>query len=147
VLDTVTVKDQRSYVKIKTLRVKNPAEIHIALHEVCDKQTEDRSAVSCWATLFREGRVIKIDDPRPGRPKTSTDERSEKLVADFLAEDRRATCEEILQGTGISSNHLQKRKICVRWVPHYLTAEQKEKSLEIATLLKRRFNVEDQAFL
>jgi Zn-dependent peptidase ImmA (M78 family) len=28
-----------------------------------------------------------------------------------------------------------------------LAAEQKQKSLEIATLLKQRFNVEDQAFL
>jgi hypothetical protein len=34
VLDTVTVEDQRSYVKIETLRGKNPADIHIALHEV-----------------------------------------------------------------------------------------------------------------
>jgi len=41
----------------------------------------------------------------------------------------------------------QKRKICARWVPHCLTAEQKQKHLEIATLLKQRFNVEGQAFL
>jgi hypothetical protein len=38
----------------------------------------------------------------PGRPKTSTDEQSVKLVADLLAEDRQATCEEISQGAGIS---------------------------------------------
>ena len=78
-----------------------------------------------------------------------------KLVADFLAQDRRATCEEISQATGISTtsvfhiltNDLQKRKICAQWVPHCLTAEQKQKHLEIATLLKQRFNVEGQAFL
>jgi len=78
-----------------------------------------------------------------------------KLVADFLAEDRRATCEEISQATGISptsqfrisTKYLQERKLCARWVPHYLTAEEKQKRLEIATLLKQRFNVEGQAFL
>jgi hypothetical protein len=76
-----------------------------------------------------------------------------KIVADLLAEDRRTTCEEISQGTGISpisrilTNDLQKIKNCARWVPHCLTAEQKEKRLEIAVLLKQRFNVEGQAFL
>jgi hypothetical protein len=31
----VTVEDQRSYIKIETLRGKNPTEIHSALREVC----------------------------------------------------------------------------------------------------------------
>ena len=51
---------------------------------VCGEHTVDRSTVSRWANRFREGRVNINDDPRPGRPKTSTDERSVKLVADFL---------------------------------------------------------------
>jgi len=73
-----------------------------------------------------------------------------KLVAGFLAQDRGATCEEISQATGISptsvfsilTKDLQKRKICARWVPHCLTAEEKQKRLETATLLKQRFNDE-----
>jgi hypothetical protein len=77
-----------------------------------------------------------------------------EFAVDFLA-DRRAMCEKISQATRISptsvfrilTNNLQKRKICARWVPHCLTAEQKQKRLEIATLLKERFNVEGQAFL
>ena len=32
---TVTISDQRSYIKIKTLGGKNPSEIHGALSEVC----------------------------------------------------------------------------------------------------------------
>ena len=127
---------------------------------VCGGQTVDRSRVCGEQTvdliqfpvaLFVFVKDVTInDDPRPGRPKTSADV---KLVADFLAQDRRATCEEISQTTGISptsvfrilTNDLQKRKNCARWVPHCLTAEQKR--LEIATLLKQRFNVEGQAFL
>ena len=73
----------------------------------------------------------------------------------FFAQDHRATCEEILQTTGILptslfrilTNDLQKRKICAEWAPHCLTAEQKQKRLEIATFLKQRFNVEGQALL
>ena len=72
-----------------------------------------------------------------------------------FAENRRVTCEEISQATGISSTSvfrifttdLQKRKNCDRWVPHCLTAEQKQKRLETATLWKQRFNVEGRAFL
>jgi transposase len=152
---TVTVDDQRSYFEIETIRGKNPTEIHTIFGEVCGEQTVDRSTDSRWATRFREGRVTVNDDPRPGRPKTSTDERSVELVADFLAEDRRATREEISQGTGISptsiflilSKDLQKRNICALWLPQCLTTEQKQKRLEIATLPKQRFNVEGQAFL
>jgi len=98
----VTGENQRSYIKIETLLGETPTEIHRALREDCGEQTVDRSTVSRWATRCSEGRVTINNDRRPGRPKTSTDERSVKLVADFLAEDRRATCEEISQGTGIS---------------------------------------------
>ena len=140
---TVTVEDQRSYIKIETLRGKKPTEIWSALHEICGEQTVGRSTVSHWATRFCEGRVTINNDPRTGRPKTSTDERSVKLVAVFLAEDCQVTCEEISQVTGISptsvfcilTNDLQKRKICAPWVPHCLTAEQKQKRLKVATLL------------
>ena len=44
---------------------------------------------------------MNIDNgPRPERPRTSTDERCVKLVADALEEDRRATCEELFRATG-----------------------------------------------
>jgi predicted trehalose synthase len=151
----VTDKKKKSYIKIETLRGKNPTEIHSALREVCVEQTVDHSTVSRWVTRVCEGHVTINDDPRPGSPKTSTDKRNVRLVADFLAENRGAMCEEISQTTGISStsvfcvltNDFQKRKICAQWLPHSLTAEQKQKRSEIATLLKQRFNVEGQAFL
>jgi len=120
---TVTVEDQRLYIKTETLRGKNPTEIHSALREVCGVETVDSSTVSRWATRFPEGRVTINDDPRPGRPKTSTDERSMQLVVDFLAQDRRAMCKEVSQATGISptpvfrilTKNLQRRKICANW--------------------------------
>ena len=50
-------------------------------------------------------------DPRPERPRRSTNERSVKLVADALEEDRRATCEEfsIATGTKTSQENAQDR--------------------------------------
>jgi hypothetical protein len=40
------------------------------------------------------------DDPRLGRPKTSTDERSVKLMLDALEGNCHATCEELSETTG-----------------------------------------------
>jgi hypothetical protein len=53
-LGTVTVEDQRSYIKIETLRGKRRTEMHSVLREVCGEQTVDRSTVSRWATHFHE---------------------------------------------------------------------------------------------
>ena len=100
VLGTVTFSDQRSYIKIETLRGKNPTEIHSDLSEVCGEFTADHRTVSHCANRFRGGCVSIDNDPRPGRPRTSTDERSVKLVADALGETRRATCEELSRTTG-----------------------------------------------
>ena len=67
---------------------------------------------------------MSIDiDPRPGRPRTSTtDERSVKLVADALEEDRRATCEELSSGTGTkpSQENIQEPTSVARgWATHF----------------------------
>ena len=97
---TVTISDQRSYIKIETLHDKNPIEIHCALNEVNSDFTVNRCTVSRWANSFRGGCVSRHNDPRPGSPRTSQDERSVKLVADALQEDRRATCEERSRATG-----------------------------------------------
>ncbi|PSN38055.1 hypothetical protein C0J52_16690 [Blattella germanica] len=103
VLGTVTVEDQRSYIKIETLRGKNPTEIHRALSEVCGELTVDRSTVSRWVHRFRLGRMSR----------TATDERSVKLVTDALEKDRRATCEELSEATGISPTSTNKNGVLV----------------------------------
>jgi hypothetical protein len=124
-LGTVTVDDQRSYIKIETLHDKNPTKIRTALLEVCGEQTVDCNTdfhfISFPITHFHVGCVTINNDSRPGRPKTSTHEQSVQLVEDFLAGDRRVTCKEISQGTGISltyvfriltNNFAEKKNVC-----------------------------------
>ena len=54
---------------------------------------------------YVHGGCVGIDSgPRPGRPRTSTDERSVKLVAGTPEEDRRATCGEISRGMGAETS-------------------------------------------
>ena len=68
---TVTVSDQRSYIKIETLRNKNLTEIHGVLSEVYGVFIVDRSTVSHWANRFLGGLAIINNDRRSGRPRTS----------------------------------------------------------------------------
>ena len=65
----LTISDQRSYIKIKTLCSKYPTEIHGALSEVCGEFTVDSSTVSRWAIRFYGGCVGIDNDPRPRKAK------------------------------------------------------------------------------
>ncbi len=67
-------------------------------------------------------------------------------VADILKEDRRSLCRLIAEWTGIPKTivqlilceDLQKWKLCTWFVPHALTAKQKEQpSITLTILLKR----------
>ena len=88
-LHVVTNSDQRSYIKTESLRGKNPAEIHNNLREVCGDNVGDRSTVSRWSARFCEDRLSTEDNPRSGRPSTTTDYTSEVIFNDILREDRR----------------------------------------------------------
>ena len=63
----VTISDQRSYIKIKTLCCKNPTEIHSSLSEVCGEFTVSRNKVPRWINGYRRGYVSTDKDPIPGR--------------------------------------------------------------------------------
>ena len=68
------------------------------------KMHKNRSTVSRWVNHFH-GDCVSIDnDPRPGRPRTSTDETSVKLVADALEEDDHATYEELTTDMGANTS-------------------------------------------
>lgn len=97
----MTVEDQRLYIKIEILRDKNLTVIHRALREVYGEFTMDLSIVYRWANSFPDGRLSIDDDVRPGRPKTSTDERNMELVA-YTPKDLCATGVEFFEAAGIS---------------------------------------------
>ena len=91
----LNISDHRSCLKIETLHGKNSTEIHGVLSGVCGELTVDFSMVSHWTNHFCVSCVSINKDPRPGRPKISSDDRSVNL------EDCRAICEELSRGTGV----------------------------------------------
>jgi histone-lysine N-methyltransferase SETMAR len=125
----ISRSDQRSYIKVETLRGKNPTEIHNDLYDVCGNSVVDRSVVSQWASRFREGRVSIQDEPRSGRPVTATDDTPVVIVSTMLEEDRHKSREEIAHEASMSTTSvfrivtrtLQERKVAAKWVPHQLS--------------------------
>ncbi|KAJ4435330.1 hypothetical protein ANN_17940 [Periplaneta americana] len=104
-----------------------PAFAHIRLRENPGKNLNQ---VTCPDRDSNPGHLASQPDALTVTPQVWT-QRNKVLY--IFAQDRRATCEELSEAKEISPNsifriltkNLKKRKISTRWVPYYLTAEQK----------------------
>ena len=55
-----------------------------------------------WFKSFKEGRMSVGEDPRPGRPSTSTNDDNVETVRDVIRGNRRLTIREVANEVGIS---------------------------------------------
>ena len=86
--------------------------------------------------LFRS---IVEDDPRSGRPISSTNDQNVEVVRAMMARDCRLSVLMIAEETALNKNadhkilteHLHMRKFCAKLVPKNLSVEQKANLLEI----------------
>ncbi|XP_011860250.1 PREDICTED: putative uncharacterized protein FLJ37770 [Vollenhovia emeryi] len=83
--------EQRIKVKFLAKLGKNGREIHEALVSVYGEDAMKESTVHKWLKRFREGREEFKDDPRPGRPSTSSSVENVDRVRNCLNRDRRST--------------------------------------------------------
>ncbi|GFN99585.1 histone-lysine N-methyltransferase SETMAR [Plakobranchus ocellatus] len=105
-----------------------------------------RSRVYQRCTWFGEGRTSLGDEPKSGRPKTSTNEENKTSVDEHIRCDRRMKIREIALKLEIpkSTVHeivhdtLRYRKVSARWVPKMLTEDHKLQRVEISQRLLQR---------
>ena len=101
--------------------------------ELINKAAMSRAIVYRWYAHFRDGREDVKDDARSGRPSTARTDKNVESVRRLLTEDRRTILQMIADRLNIGketvhqtvTEDLRKRKICMRFVPHALTTEQK----------------------
>jgi len=82
---------------------------------------------------FKGGRENVEDDPRSGRPVSSTNDQNVEVVLAVMAKDRRLSVRMNAEETGLNKNavnrilteHLHMRKIFAKLVPKNLSVEQK----------------------
>ncbi|KAM4678284.1 histone-lysine N-methyltransferase SETMAR-like isoform 1-T2 [Discoglossus pictus] len=110
-----------------------PKAIHDDMVATLGEDAPSYSMVKKWTGDFKRGRKSLEDDPRSGRPTTSTTPELVDSVRDLLRSDRRVTVRYISSVVGISCERvhhiitevLAMRKVSAGWVPKVLTMDQK----------------------
>ena len=83
-----------------------PKEIHDDMVQTLAEDSPSYATVKKWAAEFKQGRVsIRVveDDPRSGRPKSSTTDEQVDAIHRMVLDDRRLAVEQIAEFIGISS--------------------------------------------
>jgi len=100
-------------------------------------QALSRSNVFRWYGRFRDGREDPEDDSRSGRPTECRNDNNVEKISQVLFQNRHLSLRTLADEVNISKDtvrktvvvDLQKQKICSRFVPHYLTPEQKARRI------------------
>ena len=94
--------DIRVVIKYSMLLDKPPMEIHADLVRALSDNAPSVQTVRKWVAAFQQGREDVEDEERSGRPPTACSEENVELFRAVIAEDRRLTCEELSEMTGLS---------------------------------------------
>ena len=113
------------------------------------------STIKKWAAEFKRGHTGLEDDPCKGCPKSATTPEIIEQVHDTVLDDRQMKVHEIAETIGISKEHvgyilheeLDMKKLCTRWVPRLLTADQKCTRMKISVQCLEHFNKNKNDFV
>lgn len=109
------------------------------------------ATVSYWFREFKRGRSDVKDEPRPGRPPTAVTPENVIKAEWLIKESRNITHREIQDELKIGSravstilhDHLQVRKLSSRWIPHFLTQEQKDTRVDWCKFMLKKLDEGD----
>ena len=95
------------------------------------------------------------DQPRSGRPLTSRTNENIAIIRELILEDRCRTIDELLDLSGVSqsscqrilSEELQMKRDAAKFVPHVLTAEQKQSRVDVFHELKEHLEIDPDLFI
>jgi histone-lysine N-methyltransferase SETMAR len=126
--------EQRVAIKFCFKAGLSATETLVLVQKAYGNEALNRSNVFRWYSRFRDGRELVTDDERGGRPKSTRTEVNIAAVADLVKNDRRIASRTITEFLNIPKSvvlkilkeDLGKRRFCARFVPHSLTAEQRE---------------------
>ena len=129
----------RFYIKVRTALGIYPKSIHKELKNGHPEKVLSYMTVTRWSKLFKSGKSSIQDKPRSGRPIVKTIPDNIELVRNVIEEDPYATYDEIEEATTLSRgviqtiihDHLKLRKVTSRWVPHFLTEQNRRDRVEM----------------
>ncbi|GBO07695.1 hypothetical protein AVEN_90037-1 [Araneus ventricosus] len=114
-----------------------------------------RSTVVERRKRFLEGRELLEADARPGQAYCVITPEMIAKVHDLVLNNHRVTVDKMHRLLGISAGtthtimhqQLKFRKICAQWVPHQLTAEQRNNRMPLSLSHLQRYHEEEYSFL
>jgi len=89
------LKEQRVCIRFCFLWGKTAAETVAMLREAFQEEALSQAKVYEWFSRFRRGDMLLEDQPRSGRPSTSTTDENIKKISDAIMFDRRRTIDEL----------------------------------------------------
>ena len=142
------ISEQRVYCKIRAQFWFPPTEIHADLQNVYGNGALKYATVCKWVCCFNDGQESIENDPRVGRPVSVLTEKNVATVKTLIEEDACYTMQQIEELSGIHLSSVLKilreklgvRKICVRWMPHLLTDEQKQSRVRLASQVIEKYD-------
>ncbi|XP_026760939.1 histone-lysine N-methyltransferase SETMAR-like [Galleria mellonella] len=116
----------------------SPQDCAARLQNAFGREAPCLSTVRRWYAEFERSRVSLHGEFREGRPPTAVNENNVATVKRLIEENPQIIYEAIRELLRISMSQIQKilheelrvRKLCCRWIPHELTAEQKRARVE-----------------
>jgi histone-lysine N-methyltransferase SETMAR len=109
-----------------------PNKIHSKFKNVYGDSSPSFSTTKKWAAEFKRGRTSLQDNPCEGHPKSATIQEIIEQVHDMELNEWQMDVHEIAETIGISKERvgyilhkkLDMKKLCARWLPLLLTADQ-----------------------
>jgi histone-lysine N-methyltransferase SETMAR len=147
--------EYRAVIKFCVKEGLTPNEIHSKFINVYGDSAPSFSTIKKWAAEFKRGRTSLEDDPCEGHPKSATASEIIKHMHDMVLDDQRIKVREIAETIGISKEcvgydlheELHMKKLCARWVPRLLIADQKLIRMKISEQLLGHFNKNKTDFM
>lgn len=146
--------EQRTCIKFCVKLSKTPSETLEMLRQAYGSDCLSRTSVFEWHSRFKSGRESVDDNWRSGRPVTSKTDDNVDKVRDVIHEDRRRTIRQISEMIGIGygvcqeilTEDLNMRRVAAKFVPRILTAEQKQRRVDVCEELLEAVK-DDSTFL
>ena len=146
--------EYRAVIKFLVLEGQSSKQVEERLTSVYGQSSPSSSTIKRWVKEFQRGRESLEDDPRSGRPTTSTSPENIEKVHKLVIENRRNSLYELEEATGISygsihnilHDELHMSKVCARWVPKMLSDDMKQSRVTISGAMLTRYNTNPDDF-
>ena len=146
--------EYRAVIKFLVLEGQSSKQVEERLTSVYGQSSPSSSTIKRWVKEFQRGRESLEDDPRSGRPTTSTSPENIEKVHTLVIENRRISLYELEEATGISygsihnilHDELHMSQVCARWVPKMLSDDMKQSRVTISGAMLTRYNTNPDDF-